>query len=162
MAASAKCRVRGRWRARASSTKAKSSTVERYGARLGEALEGIQDEPSPRAALGGLLRALLVESSPQSGPRGCFLLCSAVGGNAPHAALVAYTDYTVRLERALTALVGRGQEMGELTRAAEAPAVARMLVVFLQGVSAAARAGRTKAQLATAVETVLALVAPPA
>src|SRR5262249_27676174 len=51
------------------------------------------------------------------------------------------------LERALTALVGRGQESGELARSADAAAVGRMLAVLLQGITASARAGRPKAQL---------------
>jgi AcrR family transcriptional regulator len=134
--------------------------VERYGDRLGEALEGIRDEPSPRAALGKLLRSIVVKSSPRSGPRGCFLLSSAVGGDAPAAALEAYADYNARLERELTALVRRGQEGGDFTRAVDAPAIARMLAVLLQGIAAGARAGRGKAQLEAATETVLALVAP--
>jgi hypothetical protein len=87
-------------------------------------------------------------------------LCAAVGGDAPQAAREAYADHTARLERALVGLVRRGQESGEISRAAEATALARMLVVLLQGVAASARAGRSKAQLESAIETAIALVAP--
>jgi TetR/AcrR family transcriptional repressor of nem operon len=135
--------------------------VERYCARVGDSLVLGGAEPSARAALARLLRALAAKSSPKSGPRGCFLLSTAVGGDAPSAAREAYTEYMTRLERVLTSLVRRGQESGELTRAADAPSVARMLAVLLQGISASARAGRSSAQLETAIETALALVAPP-
>jgi AcrR family transcriptional regulator len=138
-----------------------AKALERYCARAGEALAIGDDEPSARAALERLLRALVVKSLPKSGPRGCFLLSSTVGGDAPAAARRAYAEYAAGLERALTALVRRGQESGELTRAADAQAVARMIAVLLQGVAASARAGRTKAQLEAAMETLLALVTPP-
>jgi TetR/AcrR family transcriptional repressor of nem operon len=134
--------------------------LERYCARMDDALETEDDERSARAALGRLLRALVIKSSPRSGPRGCFLLSTAVGGDAPSAAREAYAEYTARLERALTALVRRGQESGEFTRAADAQSVARMLAILLQGIAAGARAGRSKALLEAAIETALELVAP--
>jgi AcrR family transcriptional regulator len=137
-----------------------AKALDRYCARMGDSLSIGGGEPSARVALGRLVRALVLKSSPKSGPRGCFLLSTAVGGDAPPAAREAYAEYTSRLERALTALVRRGQESGEIAQTADAPAVARMLVVLLQGISASARAGRTKAQLEAAAETALDLVAP--
>ena len=134
--------------------------LERYCARAGDSLGIGSDEPSARAALERMLRAMVTNSSPKSGPRGCFLLSTAVGGDAPSVARDAYADYTARLERALTALVRRGQESGELSRAGDAPSLARMLTVILKGIAASARAGRSKAQLEAAIETALALVAP--
>jgi AcrR family transcriptional regulator len=134
--------------------------LERYCARVGDSLGMDSDEPSARAALERMLRAMVTNASPRSGPRGCFLLSAAVGGDAPSAARDAYADYTARLERALTALVRRGQESGEMPRAGDAHSLARMLTVLLQGVAASARAGRSKAQLEAAIETALALVAP--
>jgi AcrR family transcriptional regulator len=136
--------------------------LERYCARMGGALEtgDSEGEPSARAALGRFLRALVIKSSPKSGPRGCFLLSTAVGGDAPSAAREAYVQYTAQLERVLKELVRRGQENGEFTRAADAQSIARMLAVLLQGISAGARAGRSKAQLEAAIETALELVAP--
>jgi hypothetical protein len=128
---------------------------------MGEALETGDEEPSARNALGRLLRALVMKSSPKSGPRGCFLLSTAVGGDAPSVAREAYAEYTTRLEHALMALVRRGQKSGEFTRAADAQSVARMLAVLLQGIAAGARAGRSKAQLEATIETALELVAPP-
>jgi AcrR family transcriptional regulator len=133
--------------------------VERYCARMGDALEAADAEPSARIALGRLLRALVLKSSPKSGPRGCFLVSTAVGGDAPSAAREAYVQYTADLERVLTALVRRGQKNGEFTRGADAQSVARMLGVLLQGIAAGARAGRSKAQLEAAVETALELIA---
>jgi AcrR family transcriptional regulator len=138
-----------------------AKALDRYCARMGDSLSIGGGEPSARVALGRLVRALVLKSSPKSGPRGCFLLSTAVGGDAPAAAREAYAEYTSRLERALTALVRRGQESGELARTADAPSVARMLVVLLQGIAASARAGRTKAQLEAAADTALDLVAPP-
>jgi AcrR family transcriptional regulator len=134
--------------------------LERYCARAGESLGIATDDSSARVALERMLRGMVTKSSPRSGPRGCFLLSTAVGGDAPSAAREAYTEYTARLERALTELVRRGQESGELTRAGDAQSVARMLTVLLQGIAASARAGRGKAQLEAAIETALALVAP--
>jgi len=135
-----------------------TKALERYCTRMGRALEIEDDEPSAREALGRLLRALVSKSSPKSGPRGCFLLSTAVGGDAPSLARDAYAKYTARLERALASLVRRGQETGELTRTADAQSVARMLTVLLQGISAGARAGRSKAQLEATIETALELV----
>jgi AcrR family transcriptional regulator len=139
-----------------------AKALDRYCARMGDSLSISigGGEPSARVALGRLVRALVLKSSPKSGPRGCFLLSTAVGGDAPAAAREAYADYTSRLECALTVLVRRGQESGELARTADAPSVARMLVVLLQGIAASARAGRTKAQLEAAADTALDLVAP--
>ena len=138
-----------------------AKALDRYCALMGDSLSIGEGEPSARVALGRLVRALVLRSSPKSGPRGCFLLSTAVGGDAPAAARKAYTDYTSRLERALTELVRRGQDGGELAVTADAPSVARMLVVLLQGIAASARAGRTRAQLEAAAETALDLVAPP-
>jgi AcrR family transcriptional regulator len=135
--------------------------LERYCERIGDALESAGGEASARAALGRLLRTIVIKSSPKSGPRGCFLLSTAVGGDAPSAAREAYAEYMSRLERVLTALVQRGQESGEFTRAAGAQSVARMLAVLLQGIAAGARAGRSKTQLEAAIETALELVARP-
>ena len=134
--------------------------VERYCARARDVLETDDRERSPRDALGRLLRALVINSSPKSGPRGCFLLSTTVGGDAPSAAREAYAEYTTRLERTLTALVRRGQESGDFSRAPTAQSVARMLTVLLQGVAAGARAGRTQAQLEAAIEAALELIAP--
>jgi TetR/AcrR family transcriptional repressor of nem operon len=136
--------------------------MEHYCAHVGDPLAVASDEPSPRLALARVLRAIVSKSSPRSGPRGCFLLNAAVGGDAPSAAREAYAEYTVRMERALAALVRRGQESGELTTAADPNAVARMLTVLVQGISASARAGRSKAQLEAAIETTLQLVGPSA
>ncbi|MBV9947094.1 MAG: TetR/AcrR family transcriptional regulator [Myxococcales bacterium] len=134
--------------------------LERYCAQAGAALESAEREASARAALRGLFRALAMKASPKSGPRGCFLLTTAVGGDAPAAAREAYAEYTARLERALTALVRRGQRSGEFTRAVEAQSVARMLALLLQGIAAGARAGRSKAHLEAAIEAALELVGP--
>jgi AcrR family transcriptional regulator len=136
--------------------------LERYCARMGEALENTGGEgPSARGALGRLLRTMVINSSPKSGPRGCFLLSTAVGGDAPSVVREAYAEYVTRLERALVGLVRRGQERGEFTRVADAQSVARMLAVLLQGIAAGARAGRSKAQLHATIETTLELLAPP-
>jgi TetR/AcrR family transcriptional repressor of nem operon len=139
-----------------------AKALERYCTRAGEVFAMANDPPSARDALERLLHALVVKSLPRSGPRGCFLLSTTVGGDAPSAAREAYAEYTARLERTLTALVRRGQESGEFTRTVDAQSVARMLVVLLQGVSAGARAGRGRAQLEGAIDTVLELVAPAA
>jgi TetR/AcrR family transcriptional regulator, transcriptional repressor for nem operon len=133
--------------------------LERYCAKMEEPLAAA-DGVSARAALARMLRAFVLKSSPKSGPRGCFLLSTAVGGDAPSVVRDAYADYTRRLERTLTALVRRGQESGELAPTIDAPSVASMLVVLLQGISASARAGRSRAQLEAAMETALAFVAP--
>jgi AcrR family transcriptional regulator len=132
--------------------------LERYCARMDGTLEGAGDEPSARTALERLFRDMVAKSLPRSGPRGCFLLCTAVGGDAPSAVRAAYAEYAARLEKLLTALVHRGQESGEFTRVADAKSVARMLVTLLQGMAATARAGHTKAQLEAATETALALI----
>ena len=133
--------------------------VERYCARMGEMVDALGGESSAHVALGRFLRMLVTKSSPKSGPRGCFLLSTAVGGDAPSAAREAYAEYTDRLEQALVALVRRGQEGGEFTRAAGPEALAHTLAVLLQGIAASARAGRSKARLESAIETMLALVA---
>jgi AcrR family transcriptional regulator len=138
-----------------------AKALERYCTRMGDPLSIGESEPSARAALARLFRDRVIDSCPKSGPRGCFLLSAAVGGDAPPLAREVYAEYTRRLDRALAALVQRGQENGEFTRTAEAQSVARMLGVLLQGVSASARAGRSKAQLDAAIETALALVAAP-
>lgn len=134
--------------------------LDRYCTRMGDALETSDDDPSVRAALARLLQALVTNACPKSGPRGCFLLSTAVGGDAPSAAREAYGEYTDRLERVLTALVRRGQQSGRFTRAADAQSLARMLAVLVQGIAAGARGGRSKAQLEAAVGTALQLIAP--
>jgi len=136
-----------------------TKAVERYSARMSDSLSIVDGEPSARAALSQLVRHLAARSCPRAGPRGCFLLCTAVGGDAPAAAREAYAKYVIRLDRSLTALVQRGQESGELARIADPQSIARMLGVLLQGIATSARAGRSKAQLEGAIETALALVA---
>jgi TetR/AcrR family transcriptional repressor of nem operon len=130
-----------------------------YCARMDDSLKSTGDEPSARAALERLFDSMVIKSMPKSGPRGCFLLCTAVGGGAPSAVRAAYAEYAGRLEKVLTAIVHKGQENGEFTRAADAKSVARMLVTLLQGLAATARAGHSKAQLQAATATALALIA---
>jgi AcrR family transcriptional regulator len=134
--------------------------LARYVEGLGDPAAAIDGERSPRAALERLMRSWLRGATPKGGPKGCFLQCTAVGGDAPPVARAreAYARYGARLERAILTLVERGQEQGELTRAAEAKAIARMLVVVSQGVAAGARAGLPTSQLAAAIETALALL----
>jgi TetR/AcrR family transcriptional repressor of nem operon len=136
--------------------------LERYCERMDETLKGVAEESSARAALERVFRDMVLKSMPKSGPRGCFLLCTAVGGDAPAAVKDAYAEYASRLERVLTALVKRGQDSGDFTRATDAKSLARMLATLLQGLAATARAGHTKAQLEGATETALVLLASKA
>lgn len=136
-----------------------TKALARYCTRMDRSLETTASEPTARAALERLFRDMLVSSVPKSGPRGCFLLCTAVGGDAPSAVKASYAEYAGRLEKVLTSVVRRGQESGEFRRTADPKSVARMLVTLLQGLAATARAGHSKAYLEDASSTALALLA---
>ena len=141
----------------------KEGLYERALARYLERLDGLErmlaDAPSARAGLRALFQAWIGHVCPARGPRGCFLQLSASLGppeSAVAGRLVRRTSEA--LERAVAGLLARGQRAGELAGSIDPPALARVLVILLQGLTAAARMGRPRRELEAAVEDALRLV----
>jgi AcrR family transcriptional regulator len=122
----------------------------------------LEDEPSVRKGLEHLFKAWLDLTCPKSGPRGCFFLLAGttceVNDKESRAVI---TERVQQVERMLERAVKRGQANGELARDREPAAMAKFLLVMLQGLATAARGGWGRAKLDEVVPEVLAQIAAP-
>lgn len=91
-------------------------------------------------------------------PKGCFLLMAGTAGDGPPAAREALTASLHQLERLLADVIRRGKKSGEIHNAGDPLALARFVVVVMQGVSASARAGWGQERLRSVVDEALAHV----
>jgi AcrR family transcriptional regulator len=115
-----------------------------------------------REVLRRILHSRLGETCAKTSPKGCFLLLAGTAGDGPPAAREALSASLQQLERLLADVIKRGKRRGEIGDHAEPVALARFLVVMMQGVSASARAGWSQERLRAAVDEAIAHVVPDA
>jgi TetR/AcrR family transcriptional repressor of nem operon len=119
-----------------------------YVERAGAEMSTLEDEPSALLALERLFTSWLSVTCPKSGPRGCFLVLSGTSSADREAWARALLEQSMKqTEASLERIVRRGQEVGELKASRDPATVARFLVVLLQGVATASRAGWSRDKL---------------
>lgn len=137
--------------------------VEHYLARADAMVacaETAPDDAPTHERLLALLSAWMGPRCTRVAPRGCFLELAGTQGGEPAFAQELLAASLKRREKQLAAMLEEGQARGEVDRARDAGALARMLVLLTQGIASAARAGWTAARLDQALREAIALVAP--
>ncbi len=109
-------------------------------------------------ALERIMRGRLGETCNRNSPKGCFLLLASTAGDGPPAAREALGASMLQLEKIIGQLIRRGQEKKQLANTQDPVALARFVVVVMQGVSASARAGWGQDRLRAVVDEALAHV----
>ncbi len=131
-------------------------TIERYRdlTRVEERL--LADEPSVRKGLETLFKSWLDLTCARRGPRGCyFLLVGTTCEMADKESRTVITERVIEVERMIERAIRRGQASGELVTDREPAAVARFLLVMLQGLATAARAGWARGKLEAVIPETL-------
>lgn len=142
----------------------KEQLFERVLARYLQAAEGVlaitKDEAlTAPEALDRLMRGRLGETcGKKSSPKGCFLLLTGTAGDGPPAAREALGASMQQLEKLIAQVIRRGQANKQLANTQDPVALARFLVVVMQGVSASARAGWGQERLGVVIDEALAHV----
>ncbi len=131
--------------------------LARYRDRTAVEARQLEGEPSVRKGLERLFRSWINLTCPKSGPRGCFLLLAGMTGDlADERTREAVAERSREVERMIERAIKRGQQSGELARGRDPSAVARLLLVVLQGLATAARQGWGRDRLEGVVAEALA------
>lgn len=132
--------------------------LEHYSARM----EGGSPSPDPslplRATLEQLFFGWINLTCPKAGPRGCFLVLAGTQGSDSPMARDALVMALKKTEKLLADALRAGQERGQLAADRDVTSLARMLVVYVQGIATVARAGWGPDRLRASVDEVLDLV----
>jgi len=134
--------------------------LERYGELTDPNLLAELSQPGPALpAVRALVRRYAATAGGEEGRRGCFVVNTAIE-LAPHDPAAARRvqaswDY---LEAALTSALMRAQAQGEIAGDRDPRALARCLVVFLQGLRVMGKAATEPERLRDAAEQALALL----
>jgi AcrR family transcriptional regulator len=130
--------------------------MKTYGSFMGRLFEEPFEAPSVRAALAQLLRDAAAMFTSPDHPRGCMLITAATNC-APESATIAKRLRELRAStvRALEARIAGAIARGELPADADARALALYVSTVLQGLSAQARDGATRAELDAIVDTAM-------
>lgn len=134
--------------------------LERYGELTDPDLLAGLSQPGPvLPAVRALVRRYAELSGSEEGRRGCFVVNTAVelAPHDPAAARRVRTSWDY-LEAGLTSALMRAQAQGELSRGRDPRALARCLVVFLQGLRVMGKAATEPERLRDAAEQALALL----
>lgn len=134
--------------------------LQHYMARADAGAQVIDPSLPLRAALEQLLFGWVTHTCPKAGQRGCFLVLAGTQGTGSPVARDAYVASLRKNEKLIADVLRTGQERGELSGEGkgDVASLARMLVVFVQGVATCARAGWGQDRLRSAVDEVLDLV----
>jgi AcrR family transcriptional regulator len=129
--------------------------MKTYGSFMGRLFEK-PFERSVRAGIAQLLRDAAAMFTSSEHPRGCMLITAATNC-APESATIAkrLRDLRASTVRALEARIEGAIASGELPADTDARALALYISTVLQGLSAQARDGATRAELETIVDTAL-------
>lgn len=130
-------------------------TVNLYVDRAAGAFGDLEAAPSARAAIAEIFRRSLDSVACPNSPKGCYALLSATSQSSRSAAGELLTASFTRTESMLQGVLERGVASGELSAALHPVRVARLLAVTLQGLSSAASAGRSRAELEEVAEEAL-------
>ena len=130
--------------------------MKTYGSFMGRLFEEHFGEKSVRAAIAQLLRDAAAMFTSGEHPRGCMLITAATNC-APDSATIAKRLRELRTHtvHALEARIGGAIARGELPADLDARALALYVSTVLQGLSAQARDGATRAELEAIVDTAM-------
>jgi len=119
----------------------------------------IRADCSGRDKLRDALEFYADASQGAEGGRGCLVIGSAVelASRDREIAMCAKTDFR-RNEAVLAEIIREGQADGSIQPRIDAAAVARLLVCLTQGLRVTGKTGRSRAELATIVDTAMRLV----
>ncbi|MEV4432493.1 TetR/AcrR family transcriptional regulator [Streptomyces sp. NPDC049585] len=134
--------------------------LERYGEQQDPRLTEELSRPGPALpAVRALVRRFAAEAGCASGRRGCFVTNTAVelGPHDPAAARLVEACWDA-LEGLLISALTRARAQGELPQDSDPAALARMLLVFLQGLRVAGKTGSRPGLLHDAAEQILTLL----
>ncbi|GAA2725537.1 MULTISPECIES: TetR/AcrR family transcriptional regulator [Streptomyces] len=134
--------------------------LERYGEQQNPRLTEELSQPGPALpAVRALVRRFTAEAACDSGRRGCFVTNTAaeLGPHDPAAARLVEASWDA-MEGLLTSALTRARTQGELAQDSDPAALARMLLVFLQGLRVTGKTGSRPGLLHDAAEQILALL----
>jgi TetR/AcrR family transcriptional regulator, transcriptional repressor for nem operon len=128
-----------------------------YTSRIGAEVRQRDDDATVGEALTRVVRGWVATACPRTGQRGCFLLQSGISADpdAPLAREVLASTQQ-RAEKALEALIRRGQAQGEISADRDPRKAARLLVTLKLGLATSARAGCGRSQLQEAADEAVA------
>jgi TetR/AcrR family transcriptional regulator, copper-responsive repressor len=116
----------------------------------------LAEEPGARAAVERLLREAAAAYTSPDRPHGCLLISAATNCSPQSADMAArLRDLRAAGARALEGKIAAGARTGEIPDGTDARALAMFYGATLQGMSALARDGATKADLEQIVDTAL-------
>ncbi|MBF6043678.1 TetR family transcriptional regulator [Streptomyces sp. NRRL B-1677] len=134
--------------------------LERYGEQHGPRIAEELSRPGPALpAVRGLVARFAEEAAGDDLRRGCFVTNTAVE-LAPHDpdAARGVEESWLALERALTSALTRAADQGELPPGSDPVALARMLLVLMQGMRVVGKAVPDRARIRDAAAQALALL----
>lgn len=134
--------------------------LEHYSARMegGGGSPALDPSLPLRASLEQLFCGWINLTCPKAGPRGCFLVLAGTQGSDSPMARDALVAALKKTEKLLADTLRAGQERGQLAADRDVASLARMLVVYVQGIATVARAGWGQDRLRASVDEVLDLV----
>lgn len=128
--------------------------LERDMKQVADATGQLSGEPAIRA----FFAQRIAKFCPRDGSRGCFLQVSGTSGSSAEIVEQAGADAAREMRAWLVAQLKQAQAAGQLARGTDLPAVADLLVVLHNGLSASARAGLSAKALRTAADEGLARI----
>jgi TetR/AcrR family transcriptional regulator, transcriptional repressor for nem operon len=128
--------------------------LDRDTKQIAEATHQLSGEPAIRAFFAQRIRKFC----PKDGSRGCFLQVSGTSGSSADIVEKAGAEAAQEVRAWLLGQLKQAQAVGQLARGADLAAVADLLVVLHNGLSASARAGLSAKALRTAAEEGLARI----
>ena len=137
------------------------AAYDRYTAMRSEQVQRVLATQRPaRDRLRDLLAFYVESSQGAEGRRGCLVVGSAVELAAFDPAVAARVGATLRNNEAMLAeLIRHGHADGSIAPQVDADATARVLLCLTQGLRVVGKTGRSRAELAAAVDVVMKLVA---
>lgn len=130
--------------------------LDRYTERMADLDALAASASSTRVAFETIFKLWIGATCQKSGPRGCFLQLAGTAGGDASFARDALSGSLRHMERLFVEMVKQGQASGELPVDRDPTAIARLLVVVVQGLGTLARAGWGQERLRSAVEQALA------
>lgn len=132
--------------------------IEHYIAKADAPVEGLDPSSPTRVQLDRLFGAWVGPRCAKVGERGCFLSLAGTQADDAPFARAALAASTKKREKLLAEILQRGQARGDVVADRDAATLGRMLVVLLQGIATAARAGTKPERLRSVLDEAVALV----
>lgn len=132
--------------------------IERYVAQQAEHAQRVEQDESALHALEVLIGDWVKGVCGKDAPRGCFLQLAGSEKDTDSWIRDVVRDQQNALEALIVRLIKRGQKLGEIARAIDAEATAKMFVVLQQGLASAGRIGWSRERMNGAARQALDLL----